>query len=109
MKNVLILIELKMFFIIEFYKLLIQRRFNIKQTNIIYKNDSKIAKIANNIIINNIILIFMLINYKNKKESYNKKLYKNNIKTFIIIIFINILIVLHLYELELRNKKIISI
>lgn len=109
MKNVLILIELKMFFIIEFYKLLIQRRFNIKQINIIYKNDSKIAKIANNIIINNIILIFMLINYKNKKESYNKKLYKNNIKTFIIIIFINILIVLHLYELELRNKKIISI
>lgn len=37
MKNVLILIELKMFFIIEFYKLLIQKRFNIKEINIIYK------------------------------------------------------------------------
>lgn len=34
MKNVLILIELKMFFIIEFYKLLIQRRFNINKYHI---------------------------------------------------------------------------
>lgn len=43
----------------------------------------------------------MLINYKNKRKSYNKKLYENNIKIFIIITFINI--VLHLYELEINK------
>lgn len=44
----------------------------------------------------------MLINYKNKRKSYNKKLYENNIKIFIIVTFINIL-VLHLYELEINK------